>query len=525
MRIILVVTIALAAAILSYTGFEAVSQHCWVAENQEAVIELTTEQKIKDFKYLTQLVREVSPFADLNVKAKKLDNISDLENEYIHRAGETKNNQEFYSLFKEYLTRINQTGHAYYLSYFENANSLNTFSLRMLYGIKKEMFNRVDYWRTIDTATQNYAYSPLKVAYKDGKYLLIEDFTAAGRGIPAGSMIVKINGLEVDDYVMSLQNKAWLRFDQPNRKLFIQDPFTINSAKERDGWIVEFVLKDGERYSAKIEKHLGYKAQGQNAFDKTFCYELREDVGYIRIFGFNGESELRDGELISKFMSQSQGKYKKLILDIRGNTGGSPSYWMKNLLQPLLKSPVEYKREAAVKKNFFNRLGWKFPVYQSLDGGLSNKKAYGFVSAKEIGDNRLEGEDWRYFEITRRFEPQNTFPFDGQVYILTDNNNFSSAEDFVGAMKTLKLGKVVGANTLGGAAAYIEPWLFRLPESGILFRMEVELTFNPGGKPDEIYGIKPDVELETSTYPTEYPQDYSKDALLKDRWIQWVLKD
>lgn len=524
-RTLLLTIISVIVVILSYIAYEFVKQHFWIKDKYETVKELSAKQKEKDFIFLTDLIKNVSPFTELNVKDKLLDNILIMEEEYIERAKETKTNLEFYALFKEYLNRINQTGHAYLLSYYENADNFNTFSFRSLYGIKKEAFSRVNYWNGIDYATQNYVYSDMKVGYREGYYYLLKDYEIEGEIIPKDTKLLNINGIPIDTYVKALQHKTMLRFDNVIKKLYTYDPFLIDPGKELSEWKVDFLLNEKRSKEYSIKKLAGYSLREYNSFNKTFCSELKEDTGYIRVFQFSNNEEKKDKELISDFMSKSKGNYKKLIIDIRGNTGGSPTYWMNNLLVPLLKEETYYERDAAVKKGFLDRLGLKYFIYKLQEGGLFEKTQNHFYKAEEVKSNKLSGEDWRYFKVTRRFEPQDTFPFDGEVYILTDNNNFSSAEDFVGAIKTLKLGKIVGANTLGGAASFIVPWLYSLPESGIMFRIETELTFNPEGKVDEIYGIRPDIELDTSAFPTECPDSDSKTSLLEDKWIQRILKD
>ena len=74
------------------------------------------------------------------------------------------------------------------------------------------------------------------------------------------------------------------------------------------------------------------------------------------------------------------------------------------------------------------------------------------------------------------------------------------------------------------AAAFFPPWYFELPNSHVMFKLEIEMAFNPDGTINEIYGTRPDFELETSTYPTSYPESSEKEDLLNDQWIQWVLK-
>jgi len=51
------------------------------------------------------------------------------------------------------------------------------------------------------------------------------------------------------------------------------------------------------------------------------------------------------------------------------------------------------------------------------------------------------------------------------------------------------------------------------------------MTFNQNGSINEIYGTPPDINLGRSTSPTPYPSGFTREELLKDRWIRWILND
>jgi C-terminal processing protease CtpA/Prc len=126
--------------------------------------------------------------------------------------------------------------------------------------------------------------------------------------------------------------------------------------------------------------------------------------------------------------------------------------------------------------------------------------------------------------MTKKYVPEEPFEFSGDIYILADNDSFSASEDFVRAARQLKIAKIAGAQTAGSAASVIAPWLFELPNSHILFVMQVETSFNPDGTINDMFGTMPDLELEPSTYPTSYPTGFTKKELLEDQWIERVLK-
>jgi C-terminal processing protease CtpA/Prc len=257
--------------------------------------------------------------------------------------------------------------------------------------------------------------------------------------------------------------------------------------------------------------------------------ELSHEVGYIKVASFPGvQARIEESRIIHKFIRDVQGKNKKLILDLRRNSGGSPVYWEENLIRYFIKEPVNCVQYAGVKKKIFDRLEQPF-----LSSRRSMKRFYDSGTFRKVTRKDLPWTslpeyfndiDWYFFEINRTYMPLDGFDLKCQLYVLTDNDCFSATEDFVKTIKHLKLATLVGAPTCGGAAAFIEPWLFQLPNSKIIFTLEIELAFNPDGSINEIYGTSPDFALEPSAYPTTYPKGFSKEELLNDAWIQWVIR-
>ena len=82
--------------------------------------------------------------------------------------------------------------------------------------------------------------------------------------------------------------------------------------------------------------------------------------------------------------------------------------------------------------------------------------------------------------------------------MLIDRGVFSAAEDFVLAFKQLNLGILAGEMTGGGAAGYIMSPIVRLPNSGILVKIETEFLLNENGTMNEIERTNPDIYIKSS---------------------------
>ena len=84
-------------------------------------------------------------------------------------------------------------------------------------------------------------------------------------------------------------------------------------------------------YSKQEEdnEELGYFGNTSPAFETDII--LPNEVAYLKIHSMDGDRVEEDGKEIRKFYEKIK-DYKKLIIDIRGNTGGSDYYWQANVI-------------------------------------------------------------------------------------------------------------------------------------------------------------------------------------------------
>lgn len=509
---------------------KSINLNLFISGKRVASHELTTEEKIDDFEYFIELVSSSYPFVEAIEKEKGLDNFYDHEEYYRNSVTETKNNNEFIRLIGEMVQRLEQgTAHCDIMAPGGNTNKLDIITKCLCYNVSKKGYYLLDYWWGELDPDRKWAYSDLPVAYRDGYYILTGNYRNENLEIPEGTTIEKVNGLAVDEYVKSLQHKVWLRFDTHKMKVYSHfSPFIVNDDISEQAWNVTFRLPDSTLLNSDITKIKGYSSPPGLVFpeENATCVELDETTGYIRInsFTFHGARQA-DYAKIDSFMQGSEGKYGKLIIDLRGNSGGAPKYWEEIFIERLIKEPCEHIQYSMVKKEAFNKLN----IYNRF---------VAFKYRKEIDYGRMEKidfEDWpyelpRYIEQeanyflknTKEYEPYNSFPFDGQIYILTDHDTFSAAEDFVKAAREMDFATIVGANTIGGAAVSFAPWVFQLPNSHIMISMEIDMAFNEDGSVNEIYGTRPDHVLQPSTFPTSMPLAYDAESLMKDPWIEFI---
>ena len=135
-------------------------------------------------------------------------------------------------------------------------------------------------------------------------------------------------------------------------------------------------------------------------------------VGYVRIPDFTGSGWAPEMDLVLQQLPNAA----SLVIDLRNNRGGS----------------------VTVATNVAGRFA-------------DRKRTYGYVRVR----NGPAHSDFTNF-TAETVQPAGPRQFHGSVYVLTNRRNFSSAEDFVLAMRTIPQVTIVGDTTAGASGGPIQ---------------------------------------------------------------------
>lgn len=496
---------------------------------------LTPADRKRDIQFMADWARDYSPFVELAQKHKGTPDYEALLPKYLEYAEQAASNEEFYQVVSGYYRLICPAGHGYLMG----EDDLRTDRIAILLGIIDIDINpftveNAIYWpRLVYGRLSTRAHPPFGITYKDNKYLTDDDWEADGVTVPRRSQIAKVNGMSCSAYLDFIKENTPLRYDAYPKDWTKEYLLIIDEGEDFKGWQVEFLLPDESVHSAFVPKIPGLPApkkeriQTAEAKENCTCIELTDEVAYIRIramwgsaWGFIFPSIYeKDGKIIRAFLDKAKGKYSKLIIDVRNNSGGSPYYFYENLVRPFLDESVTYEQVAGIRRKYRDRI--KKSVLKTLRKWVSGKKEH-VVSTEEIdAPEGFDTNDWVFYRLTRRIEPRNRYNFDGSVYIMVNGPTFSAADDYVNAVKRIGFARLVGRNTSGGCAAYIAPPSIRLPASGMIFRVETEMVINPDGSINELFGTPPDIQLE----PADPPKSITREDLLKDEWIDHIIHE
>jgi hypothetical protein len=234
-------------------------------------------------------------------------------------------------------------------------------------------------------------------------------------------------------------------------------------------------------------KSQGFFGSNAPAFHSDII--IPDEAAYLKISQMNGERVEEDGKEIRKFYEEVK-DYNKLIIDIRGNSGGDDLYWMKNVIEPLTKEKI------SVGNYIFTRGNYGKPFYKAR--GMKQSPI------SKLDKNILENfpqeikMDFDYYHISNRtIQPKNPIDFDGKIYLLVDKGVYSSSESFAAFCKDSGLATLVGTTT-GGDGIGIDPLFFSLPNSGIVIRFSSLLALNGDGTINEEVQTPPDIEIDSA---------------------------
>jgi hypothetical protein len=494
---------------------------------------LTPEDRKRDIQFLADWSRDYNPFFELNEKYKNTPSYEELLPRYLEFAEQAETHEEFYQVVNGYFRVIGASGHFYPLS----EEMLKWGKIGSILGIVKlgitpGQCDRGRYWARLSTKISTRAHPPFYVKGKEGRYFTSDDWQYDGATVPKGSEILKVNGMTCSLYLDHIKTNTSLKYDAYPKGWVDHYLMIIDEGSDFKGWQVDFKLPGGNTLAAFVPKVKGFpapkepKIRTKEPKENCTCLELTDNVGYIRIkacmsgylsYLFRGYIK-KDRNKIKNFLNRSEGKYSKLVIDFRNNGGGLPQYGYDALISPFLDEPVTYSQVVGVKTKYLTDTDKS--VLKFLRKDVSTPKEA--ISVTEI--QSPEGFDpnlWTFYEVTRKIEPRNRYNFKGDLYFLINGGCYSAADDIINAIKRIGLATLVGRNTGGLAAGYFCPPVITLPASGMAFRVETDLVINPDGSYNEISGTPPDIELPDA----DPPKSITKEDLLEDEWIKWVLTD
>lgn len=460
---------------------------------------LTVEQKLEDFDYLYDILEKSFPYFEVKTRQLGVDWLQK-KDEFIDKIRATQNDSEYYQSLREILALL-QNGHTNIIapgSEFEEFSDIYNGPVPW-----HQVFSNAnveacyDYWKKVVPESGNVvipvAFTYIEGSYYANKNIINPDRSTDELGIPMGSKLTKINEIDVDQYIRGLVTSRFLKYDSLRSK-FKLNQLSILSNTEME---LSFVTPDGKEGRKKLKPYRPDSLGGSSRSYPEHLYstEIIEEnnIAYLKLPSFASFYVEKDREGLFNFFSEIK-DYNTLIIDIRGNGGGSTNYWMDNIIPPLTDKILTTENYIIMRKS-----GYTIPF-------IKNKTFLSYYRLKPIKDLSfykekpdfyLRDDNAVYDELDYTVRPRNPVGFKGKIYLLVDDNVYSSAESFAVFAKATGWATLVGTRT-GGDGIGFDPVPVALPNSGLVVRFPVDMGLNPDGSINEETATEPDIYIEQS---------------------------
>lgn len=235
----------------------------------------------------------------------------------------------------------------------------------------------------------------------------------------------------------------------------------------------------------------------KNESNLHFEYFPDSSAAYVSIKQMTMPFDNDDSDTMERFFREIESdRYENCIIDIKGNGGGSDSYWQGNIVLPNMKKAYSIYYYSLIKSD----LGADYVRKNEKKLNLFVHPISEFPAESFVNLNREDLREFKYYAVSNfklgRYgrEPYPTL-FSGRFWVLTDSHTYSASDSFARFCKETGFATLVGAAT-GGSGGGLAPMVVALPETGVCIRLSPINMLNSDGSYSEEVGTVPDIPVE-----------------------------
>lgn len=436
---------------------------------------LSERQMLEDLDSLQVHIKKAGIHSVLNKHLKGI-NLDAYFKKYRASINKNTNATEFAIIVDQILNLV-QDGHANMVLNPKNIESAKKFIKREKIVFDTLAFNYAkNYNKLFETLKTDFE---LPIKYIDGKYFVTIPFEYKGIVFKSGFELIECNSQSIEKILPTLISEiSPMRWDIKN-KIYYKDNFykaqkfvtdgKINLGFKNDsGHIIrqQFNFDDSVTLLKKPVRKIGYFSQEE---EKVIYFD-KENILYLRIPKMDRDKVTFYTNKIDSINNLGS-KISKLILDIRGNGGGSDRLYT-GILKHIVSEPLNEPYKVAFPKNDFilSYFGFK-----PTDVTVQRNTLLGNSSFYLYGKNK-------------KIKPDSTsIKYKNQIFILQDEFVYSAAGNLSALAKSNSNIITIGNRTGLCGGKQTSPIYFSLPNSKLVYRLEPMLDFSNVNKIEDIF--------------------------------------
>ena len=385
----------------------------------------------------------------------------------------------------------------------ETLQKVNIDSLYLAYLPKVEQVNNLyEYYRVLNLFTAHFNDSHTRIYAIDrpdvppplevinfGEIVIVSNIAKSmSDKIPVGSEIMKVNNIPTVEFVkdsifpyIGATTSHW-KFSKSVNEMFYG--FSQTTVK------VTVKTPEGKENEVEIIRGMKEDMVDTTSFTPISIKIMDDNIGYIHFASCQPNYRQTIDSVFLSWIPQLR-NCKGLIVDIRGNRGGSIQTWL--MMAACLNDSVN---------NYGTHFSRKYiPTYKMWGASYEPYKDYYLGTAME------EIESYPI-----RTNIPDTMKLRQPLVVVSDHFVGSATEWFLALMKESGRATVVGTSSIG---ALTEPML--IPLTGSFYVMiAVKKYINPDGTDYNLTGILPDIEVE---------RDYESYLQRKDNVLERAIEE
>ncbi len=321
--------------------------------------------------------------------------------------------------------------------------------------------------------------------YNNGNYLIEDGYGNWEEKYGRHSRVIAVNDKPIDEAAKECYEKGILNWDFKRKKFYL---FRLMPRYFGSDAVFTIQTKSGD------EKQVAFDTSFEYPYSLFTVYPtLRLDTerwpekkaGYVRIGDFLDNLEEDDNKFLLYFYKTVE-EFDLLIIDVRGNQGGSYAPWMRNVIAPLAKEKLSSKMHLAFRSgdyvDMFRRVADIGPIIP--------KESFEQLPPEVLTD------DFTIYDYTQTVEPSGEIEFKGRIILLIDAITFSATDAFALFCKETGFAKLYGIPS-GGDGISDSPIYYILPNSKLLVRFTPGMGIDYTGQANEEVCVHPHVYHES----------------------------